>query len=171
MQAYILKESDDVKRKVQKIIDSGANLVVSQKGISRSAQNYMSRAGIISLRRVKENDLHWLEKASGASTVTDLDNISEKHLGFAGKVYEKFVGDDKMVFVEGCKNPKSVTILLRANSKRMLDEYHRTVLDAIAVLKDFFITPSIVAGGGSTEIIIANELRKDYFQSKEKNRL
>ena len=171
MQAYILKESDDVKRKVQKIIDSGANLVVSQKGISRSAQNYMSRAGIISLRRVKENDLHWLEKASGASTVTDLDNISEKHLGFAGKVYEKFVGDDKMVFVEGCKNPKSVTILLRANSKRMLDEYHRTVLDAIAVLKDFFITPSIVAGGGSTEIIIANELRKRSLSIEGKEQI
>jgi archaeal chaperonin len=160
MQAYILKESDDVKGKVQKIIDSGANLVVSQKGINRSAQNYLSRAGIISLRRVKENDLHWLEKASGASIMNDLDNISEKYLGFAGKVYEKFVGDDKMVFVEGCKNPKSVTILLRANSKRMLDEYHRTVLDAITVLKDFFMHPSVVAGGGSTEIIIANELRK-----------
>ncbi len=65
-----------------------------------------------------------------------------------------------MVFVEGCKNPKSVTILLRANSKRMLDEYHRSVLDAITVLKDFFINPSVVAGGGSTETIIANELRK-----------
>ncbi|SMH72386.1 thermosome subunit beta [Candidatus Nitrosotalea okcheonensis] len=171
MQAYILKESDDIKRKVQKIIDSGANLVVSQKGISRSAQNYLSRAGIISLRRVKENDLHWLEKASGALTVTDLDNISEKHLGFAGKVYEKFVGDDKMVFVEGCKNPKSVTILLRANSKRMLDEYHRTVLDAIIVLKDFFINPSIVVGGGSTEMIIANELRKRSLSIEGKEQI
>lgn len=160
IQAYISKENDDVKRKVQKIIDSGANLVVSQKGISRLAQNYMSRAGIISLRRVKENDLHWLEKAVGASITNDLGNITEKHLGFAGKVYEKFVGDDKMVFVEGCRNPKSVTILLRANSKRILDQYHRSVLAAIAVLKDFFLNPSIVAGGGSTETIIANELRK-----------
>ena len=160
MQAYILQENDDVMRKVQKIIDSGANVVISQRGISKSAQNYMSRAGIISLRRVKENDLHWLEKASGASTVSDLSNISEMHIGFAGKVYEKFVGDDKMVFVDECKNPKSVTILLRANSKRLLDEYHRTVLDAITVLKDFFINPSIVAGGGSTEMIIANEIRK-----------
>jgi len=171
MQTYLSKENDDVQRKVRKIIDSGANLVVSQKGISRSAQNYLSRAGIISLRRVKENDLHWLEKASGALTVTDLDTITEKHLGFAGKVYEKFVGDDKMVFVEGCKNPKSVTILLRANSKKMLDEYHRTVLDAIAVLKDFFIHPSIVAGGGSTEIIIANELRKRSLSIEGKEQI
>ncbi len=171
MQAYISKENDDIKRKVQKIIDSGANLVVSQKGINRSAQNYMSSAGIISLRRVKENDLHWLEKASGASTMTDLDNITEKHLGFAGKVYEKFVGDDKMVFIEGCKNPKSVTILLRANSKRMLDEYHRTILAAIAILEDFFINPSIVAGGGSTEIIIANELMKRSLSIEGKEQI
>jgi len=160
MQMYLSKENDHVKEKSQKIIDSGANVVISQKGISLLAQHYLSRAGIISLRRVKENDLHWLEKAVGASITNDLDNITEKHLGFAGKVYEKFVGDDKMVFVEGCKNPKSVTILLRANSKRMLDEYHRSVLDAIAVLKDFFNNPTIVAGGGSTETIIANELRK-----------
>ncbi|MBI3638818.1 MAG: thermosome subunit [Thaumarchaeota archaeon] len=163
MQTYISKENDDVKEKTQKIINSGTNVVISQKGISLLAQHYLSRAGIISLRRVKENDLHWLSKASGGLITNDLDNITEKHLGFADKVYEKFVGDDKMVFVEGCKNPKSVTILLRANSKRMLDEYHRSVLDAIMVLKDFFISPLIVAGGGSTETIIANELRKRSF--------
>ncbi|HEV2192124.1 MAG TPA: thermosome subunit beta [Nitrosopumilaceae archaeon] len=163
MQTYISKENDDVKEKTQKIINSGTNVVISQKGISLLAQHYLSRAGIISLRRVKENDLHWLSKASGGLITNDLDNITEKHLGFASKVYEKFVGDDKMVFVEGCKNPKSVTILLRANSKRILDEYHRSVLDAITVLKDFFISPSIVAGGGSTETIIANELRKRSF--------
>lgn len=160
MQTYISKENDDVKEKTQKIINSGANVVISPKGISRLAQHYLSRSGIISLRRIKENDIHWISKATGALLTNDLDSITEKHLGFAGKVYEKFIGDDKMVFVDGCRNPKSVTILLRATSKRMLDEYHRSVLDAITVLKDFFINPSIVAGGGSTETIIANELRK-----------
>ncbi len=168
MQEYISRENEDVKEKAQKIINSGANVVICQKGISLLAQHYLSRAGMISVRRVKENDLHWLRKAAGGTIVDDLNNITEKHLGFAGKVYEKFVGDDKMVFVEGCKNPKSVTILLRANSKRLLDEYHRTVLDAIAVLKDFFINPSIVAGGGSTETIVANELRKNSFSIEGK---
>ena len=171
MQMYLSKENDHVKEKSQKIIDSGANVVISQKGISLLAQHYLSRAGMISLRRVKENDLHWLEKAVGASITNDLDNITEKHLGFAGKVYEKFVGDDKMVFVEGCRNPKSVTILLRANSKRMLDEYHRSVLDAITVLKDFFLNPSIVAGGGSTETIIANELRKRSLSIEDREQV
>ena len=160
IQLYFDKESSTIKSKVQSIINSGANVVISQKGISLLAQHYMARANIISIRRVKENDLFWLEKATGASITNDLDNISDKYLGYAGKVYEKFIGDDKMVFVEGCKNPKSVTLLLRANSKRLLDEYHRSVLDAIFVLKDFFIRPSIVAGGGSTEVIIASRIRK-----------
>lgn len=160
IQLYFEKESNIIKSKVQNIINSEANVVISQKGISLLAQHYLARAGIISVRRVKENDLFWLEKATGASITNDLDNISDKHLGYADKVYEKFIGDDKMVFVEGCKNPKSVTLLLRANSKRLLDEYHRSVLDAIFVLKDFFIKPSIVAGGGSTEAIIASRIRK-----------
>jgi len=160
IQLYFEKESNIIKSKVQNIINSEANVVISQKGISPLAQHYLARAGIISVRRVKENDLFWLEKATGASITNDLNNISDKHLGYADKVYEKFIGDDKMVFVEGCKNPKSVTLLLRANSKRLLDEYHRSVLDAISVLKDFFIKPSIVAGGGSTEAIIASRIRK-----------
>ena len=160
IQLYFEKESNIIKSKVQNIINSEANVVISQKGISLLAQHYLARAGIISVRRVKENDLFWLEKATGASITNDLNNISDKHLGYADKVYEKFIGDDKMVFVEGCKNPKSVTLLLRANSKRLLDEYHRSVLDAISVLKDFFIKPSIVAGGGSTEAIIASRIRK-----------
>ncbi len=171
IQNYISKENDYVKEKTQKIINSGANVVISQKGISSLAQSYLSRAGIISLRRVKENDLHWLKKALNSSITKDLDDLNEKDLGFASKVYEKFVGDDKMVFVEGCKNPKSITILLRASSKRMLDEYHRSVLDAISVLKDFFMNPSIIAGGGSSEIIIANELRKRSLSIEGKEQI
>ncbi len=171
MQEYISTENKDVKEKTRKIIDSGANVVICQKGISPLAQHYLSRANIISVRRVKENDLHWLGKATGAIITNDLDNITKKYVGFAAKVYEKFVGDDKIVFVEGCKNPKSVTILLRANSKRLLDEYHRTVLDAIVVLKDFFMKPSVVAGGGSTEAIIAHELRKRSLSLEDKQQI
>jgi chaperonin GroEL (HSP60 family) len=161
IQAYLDKQSLILRLKVQNIINSRANVVISQKGINLLAQSYLAKAGIISIRRVKENDLLWLEKATGAKIVRDLDNniISDKYLGYAGNVYEKFVGNDKMVFVEDCKNPKSVTILLRANSKRLLDECHRSILDAIAVIKDFIIKPSIVAGGGSPEAIIASRIR------------
>ena len=120
-----------------------------QKGIGLYAQHHLAKAGLISIRRVKENGIRWIEKATGGKITRDLGTIPGETLGYAEKVYEKLVGDDKMVFVEGCKNPKSVTLLLRANSKRALDEFHRSVLDAICILKDFIMKPTIVAGGGS----------------------
>ncbi|MGC1928104.1 MAG: thermosome subunit alpha [Candidatus Nitrosopolaris sp.] len=162
IQSFLDKERLITTLKVQHIINSGANVVISQKGINALAQNYLSKAGIISIRRVKENDMLWLKKATNAEVIRDLSNdvISLEYLGYADRVYEKFVGDDKMVFVEGCKNPKSVTILLRASSKRLLDEYHRSVLDAIAVIRNFIVRPCIVGGGGSTEMLIANIVRK-----------
>lgn len=175
-----------IKSKVQHIIDSGANVVFSRKGINTLAQHLLTRAGIISVRRVKENDLVWLAKATGATISEKLDHEHDDHphehghdhhdhehhhddhyhhgdidikLGFAERVYEKQVGDDKMVFVEGCKDPKAVTLLLRANSKRTLDECHRSALDAINVLRDFIVRPSVVAGGGAAEAAIAKAVR------------
>jgi archaeal chaperonin len=145
---------------VQNIINTGANVVISQKGIGLFAQHHLAKAGIFSIRRVKENDIQWIEKATGGKITHDLGRISGETLGYAQKVYEKLVGGDKMVFVEGCKNPKSVTLLLRANSKRAIDEFHRSVLDALSILKDFIMKPTIVAGGGSVEAIIANYIRR-----------
>jgi chaperonin GroEL (HSP60 family) len=161
IQSYLEKELLVTTLKVKHIVNSGANVVISQKGISIPAQTYLSKAGIISIRRVKENDIHWLKKATEAEVIRDLNkDISPRHLGYAERVYEKFVGGDKMVFVEGCENPKSMTILLRASSKQLLDEYHRSVLDAIAVIRSFILEPSIVGGGGSAEMLIANNVRK-----------
>jgi archaeal chaperonin len=162
IQSYHDKEILVTNLRVQRIISSGANVVISQKGINASAQNLLSKAGIISIRRVKENDMLWLKKATNAEVLRDLgsDVILPEYLGYAGRVYEKYVGGDKMVFVEGCKNPKSMTILLRASSKRLLDEYHRSVLDAIAVIRNFIVKPSIVGGGGSAEMLIATTVRK-----------
>ena len=161
MSSYFDNESLAIRLKVQNIINSGANVVISQRGIGVLAQYYLSNAGIISVRRVKENDLLWIEKATGAKTINDLNNISKSDLGYAGIVSEKLVGEDKMVFIEECKNPKSVTLLLRANSKRLLDEYHRSILDAISVLSDFIAKPTVVAGGGSVEAIIAAKVRRN----------
>jgi len=162
IQSYLDKEIHTTSLKVQRIINSGANVVISQKGINASAQNNLSRAGIISIRRVKENDMLWLKKATNAEMIRDLssDVILPEYLGYAERVYEKFVGGDKMVFVEGCKSPKAVTILLRAGSKRLLDEYHRSVLDVIAVIRNFIVKPFIVGGGGSAEMLIATNVRK-----------
>ena len=160
MSSFLEAEKTEVLRKVKKIAESGANVVFSRKGISDMAQTYFARNGIISLRRVKENDLSWLEKATGAKICQTIEKISPNEIGTANHVYEKEIGDDKMVFVEGCKKPKSVTILIRAHSKKYLDEFHRTILDGIYVLRDFIQNPKIVGGGGAFEAIVANKIRK-----------
>ena len=147
-------------QKIQCVIKSGANVIFSRGGIDPLALNHFAKNRILTVRRVKENDLLWLAKATGAKVVRDLDTISSTDLGYAAEVYEKMVGDDKMVFVDGCSNPKSITFLLRASSKKILDEFHRTVLDSIYVLRNFIMEPKIVAGGGAVEAFIA-QLIKD----------
>jgi archaeal chaperonin len=160
LQKYYKAESELLERKLRSVVDSGANVVISQRGIGSIAQQYLSKANVISIRRVKENDMLWLEKSTNARITRDLDYaIPQDCLGYAGKVYEKLVGDDKVVFIDECKNPKSVTLLLRANSKRILDEYHRSALDGFAILKDYIEAPRIVGGAGSTEAIVAATIR------------
>jgi len=157
---YIDSQALDLRRKVQSVIDSGANVVIARGGINMLAQTMLARAGVMSVRRVKENDLWWLEKATGARTTRDPEHVSKSDLGYAGRVYEKFTGDDRMVFVEGCKSPRSVTVLLRAGSAKVLDEFHRSMLDALSVLRDFVENPAVVAGGGSAEAAMARAVRE-----------
>ncbi|MEK6966801.1 MAG: thermosome subunit alpha, partial [Thermoproteota archaeon] len=171
MSVFIKRESDTVIEKVQKIIDAGVNVVISRRGINLFAQERLAKYGIISIKRATENDLWWLEKATGAKICDELDNISENDLGYAKKVYEKTVGDDKMVFVDGCKNPKAITILLRANSKKYLDEFHRTIKNAYFVLRNFIENPQIVGGGGSTEAIIAQKVRQSAYMVEGKEQI
>jgi chaperonin GroEL (HSP60 family) len=172
IKSYSDKISQMLKMKIQKIINSKANVVISSKGINLLAQYHLSKGGIISIKRVKENDMLWIEKSTGARITKDLDSISSSHpLGYAKKVHETTVGDDKMVVIEGCINPKSVTLLLRSNSKRTLDEYHRSMLRAVHVLKDFISKPSFVVGGGSVEAIIAEGIRKKAYAISGKKQI
>jgi len=168
---FLNQESNDIIAKVRKIIDSGANVVISRKGIDSLAQECLAKAGIISMRRVKANDLWWVEKATGAKTCKSLENISTDELGQAKRVFQKNVGDDKMVFIDGCKNPSSVTLLLRANSKQYLDEFHRTALNVIYVLRDFIEKPLIVGGGGSTEAILAHKISERALEIEGKEQI
>ena len=144
---------------VDKVIGSGANVVLCQKGIDDMAQHYLSKAGILAVRRVKESDLSKLAKATGARIVTNLDDLFEKDLGSATSIQEKKVEEDKWVFVEGCKHPKSVTLLLRAGSQRVVDEVERSVHDSLMVVRDVMELPSIVAGGGAPETFAATKIR------------
>jgi len=157
---FLDNKTRNLVQKIQFVIKSGANVIFSRGGIDPLALNHFAKNRILTVRRVKENDLLWLAKATGAKVVKDLDTISSTDLGYSAEVYEKIVGDDKMVFVDGCSNPKSITFLLRASSKKILDEFHRTVLDSIYVLRNFIMEPKIVAGGGAVEAFIA-QLIKD----------
>ncbi|MGA7977542.1 MAG: thermosome subunit alpha [Nitrososphaeraceae archaeon] len=160
---YLEYGTNNTFEKIQNVADSGANVIFSRGGISPLAQNYFAKKGIMTVRRVKENDLLWLEKATGARITRDLDRITSDDIGFAAEVCQKFVGDDKMVFVDGCKNPKSVTLLLRASSKVILDEFHRAVLDCLYVLRNFVAMPRIVAGGGAAEAIISHLVKERSY--------
>jgi thermosome len=160
MQKFLEEENSILKGMVDKIEKSGANVVVCQKGIDDVAQHYLARAGILAVRRVKESDMTKLAKATGARMVTNLDDLSSKDLGQAKLAEERKIEEDKWVYIEGCKNPKAVTILVRGGSQRVVDEAERALHDALMVTKDVVETPSIVAGGGAPEVEIASKVRE-----------
>ncbi len=159
MKTFLDEENRMLKNMVDKVIASGANVLLCQKGIDDMAQHYLARAGILAVRRVKESDLAKLAKATGARIVTNLDDLFEKDLGTANLVEERKIEEDRWVYVEGCKNPKSVTLLLRGGSQRVVDEVERSVHDAIMVVKDVMERPAIVAGGGAPETFAATKIR------------
>lgn len=170
MSQFLKQEDTDVLLLVKKIVDSGAKVVISRKGIGNLAQEYLAKEGIISIRRAKYNDLWWLEKSTGAKTCESVEKISQDELGSAYSVREQNIGGDPMLFVES-KTPKSVTILLRSASKMYLDEFHRTVKNAVFVLRNFIENPFIVFGGGSCEAIIAHKIREHSYLVEGKEQL
>ena len=159
MQGFLDEENKMLKSMVDKIMEAGANVVVCQKGIDDIVQHYLSSSAIHAVRRVKESDMFKLAKATGAKVVSNLDSLDSRDLGSADLVEERRVETDKWVFIEGCKNPKAVTILVRGGSQSVVDEDERSIHDALMVIKDVLERPEIVAGGGATEAYIANELR------------
>jgi len=160
MQLFLDEETRMLKSMVDKIHSIGANVLICQKGIDDISQHYLSKHGILSVRRVKESDMTKLAKATGGRITTNLDDISTNDLGSAEIVHQKKVESDKWVFIEGCKNPRSVTILIRGGSQRVVDEADRSIHDALMVVKDVVEKPSIVAGGGSPEAYLATELNE-----------
>jgi len=159
MKSFLDEENRMLKTMVDKVIGSGATVVLCQKGVDDMAQHYLAKAGVLAVRRVKESDMAKLAKATGARIVNNLDDLFEKDLGSAELIEEKKVEEDKWVFVEGCKHPKSVTLLLRAGSQRVVDEVERSIHDSLMVVRDVMEYPSIVAGGGSPETFAATKIR------------
>ncbi len=160
MKRFLDEENTMLKSMVEKITGAGANVIICQKGLDDIAQHYLAKANVLTVRRVKESDMTKLSRATGARIINNLDDLTSKDLGSADLVEERKVETDKWVFVEGCKNPKSVTILIRGGSQRVVDEAERSVHDALMVTKDVLEKPFIVAGGGSPEAYVSGKLRE-----------
>ena len=159
MQMFLEEENRMLKTMVEKLHTIGSNVVICQKGIDDMAQHFLAKNGILAVRRVKESDMTKLAKATGGRISSNIDDISEKDLGAADLVHQKKVETDKWVFVEGCKNPQSVTMLIRGGSQRVVDEVDRSIHDSLMVVKDVIETPAIVAGGGAPEALLAAFLK------------
>lgn len=169
MQMFLEEENRMLKTMVEKIHEAGANVLICQKGIDDIAQHYLAKHGILAVRRVKESDMTKLAKATGGRVTTNIDDVTEKDLGYAELVHQKKVESDKWIFVEGCRNPQSVTLLIRGGSQRIVDEVDRSIHDALMVVKDVIEKPSIVGGGGAPEAFLASNLKEwaDSFDGRE----
>jgi len=164
LQAFLDEEEGMIKKMVDKVIKSGANVLICQKGIDDIAQHYLAKNGIFAVRRAKKSDMEKLAKATGANIVGSLDGLTSKDIGFAGNVEEKKIGDDKMTFVTGCKNPKAVSILIRGTTDHVVDELERGLHDALSVVAVALEDGKMTAGGGAAAIAISMALR-DYAPS------
>ena len=159
LRSFLNEEHRILKDMVDKIIATGANVVLCQKGIDDMAQHYLAKAGVLAVRRIKESDLAKLSRATGAKITTNLDDLRSEDLGSADLVEQRRIEEDKWVFIEGCSRPKAVTLLLRGGSQRVVDEVERSVHDALMVVKDVMEEPTIVAGGGAPETYATTKLR------------
>jgi len=161
MEAFLQEEEKMLQSMVKKISAAGANVMISQKGIDDVAQHFLIKKGILALKQAKESDMTKLAKATGGKVITNLDDILASDLGHAELVEERKIGEDKMTFIEGCKNPRAVAILIRGGTQRIVDEAERSIHDALCVVRDTVQKLKIVAGGGAPEEEVAKVLR-DY---------
>jgi len=160
IRAFLEEEENILKGYVERLRTVGANVVLTTKGIDDIAQYYLAKAGILAVRRVKRSDIEKLVRATGGRLVTNIEDITESDLGYAGLVEERRVGDEKMVFVENCKNPRAVSILIRGGFERLVDEAERNLIDALSVVSDVVEEPFIVPGGGACEVETAKIVRQ-----------
>jgi len=160
MKAFLQQEEEILMKYVEKLVEVGANVVITQKGIDEVAQHFLAKKGILAVRRVKRSDLEKLERATGGRIVSNIEDLKPEDLGYAELVEERKIGEDKMVFIEGCKNPRSVSIVIRGGLERLVDEAERSLRDALSAVADALRDGKVIAGGGAVEIEIAKHLRR-----------
>jgi thermosome len=164
IKAFLDQEAEMLRNMVNKVVDTGANVLFCQKGIDDVAQHHLAKEGVLVARRVKKSDMEKLSRATGGRVVSNLSDLKESDLGSCEVVEEKKIGDDKMVFVEGCNDPRAVAIFLRAGLERMIDEAERTMNDALYVISDVAELPKMVAGGGAIEMVLARAVSAEARQ-------
>ncbi|PUA33253.1 MAG: thermosome subunit [Zestosphaera tikiterensis] len=171
IKSFLEEETKLLKDMVEKIAATGANVVICQKGIDDVAQHFLAKKGILAVRRVKRSDMEKLERATGGRIVTSIRDLTPNDLGYAELVEERRVGNEKMTFVEGCKNPRAVTILIRGSSDMVIDDAERSFNDALHAVRNILRDPKIVPGGGATEVELALRLRKKAEEVSGKEQL
>ncbi len=159
MQGFLDEEERMIRSMVDKVIESGANVVIAQKGIDDVAQHFLAKSGILAVRRVKKSDIERIHKATGAAIISKILNLTSGDLGKAKLIEERKVGDDKMLFVEGTPKSSVVTIIVRGGTDHVVDEVDRAINDALYVVRDVVIHPAITYGGGALASEISKELR------------
>jgi len=160
MKAFLDEEERMLKGMVDKIASAGANVLICQKGIDDVAQHFLAKQGILAVRRCTESSMEKLAKATGAKIVININDLTSNELGHAELVEERKVGGDKWIFIEGCKNPKALTVLVRGGTEKVVDEAERSIHDALCVARDILIKPCVVAGGGAPELEVSSKTRK-----------
>ena len=164
IKAFLDSEAGMLKKKVDQVVATGANVVFCQKGMDDMAQHYLAKAGVLGAKSVKKSDMEKLAKATGGKVVSNLVDLKSQDLGVCGLVEEKKIGNDRMIFVEECKDPQAVAIFIRAGLERMLDEAERSLNDALHVIADVAEVPQMVAGGGAIEMELAKAVREHATQ-------
>ncbi|MFW9991502.1 MAG: thermosome subunit alpha [Candidatus Odinarchaeota archaeon] len=159
IQSFVDRETEIIKEMVDKIVATGANVLLTSKGIDDIAQHLLAKAGVMAVRRIKKSDMEKLAKATGGRVATNLKEISADDLGTAGHVHEEEISDDKMIFVEECPSARSVTILIRGGTELVIDEADRAIHDALCVVRNVVNQPSVVVGGGAPEMNVSTQLR------------
>ena len=160
LQAFLDNEEKTIRDMVEKIVYSGANVVLCQKGIDDVAQHFLAKRGIYTLRRINDSDMTKLAKATGARIVSNLDDLSKEDLGYSGLVEAQKMGDEEWTFIRNCKNPKAVTFLVRGGTRHVVDEAERAIKDALGDIASALKQGKVVAGAGATETEVARNLRK-----------
>ncbi len=159
LQQFLDQEEKQLQEMVDNIADAGADVVFCQKGIDDMAQHYLAQEGILAVRRAKKSDISALARSTGARVVSNIDDITEEDLGFAGSVAEKDIGGDQRIFVEDVEDAKAVTMILRGGTDHVVDEVERAIDDSLGVVSVTLEDGKVLPGGGAPETQLALGLR------------